>query len=70
MKMLRFENGKILRIFGDGGGYCILEDTLLPSDDEIDVLWQIFDQAFEAHELLRRDDALDGKARVQRENQF
>ena len=50
--MPRFENGKVLRIFGDGGSYCILEDTLLPSDDEINVLRHIFDQAFEAHELL------------------
>ena len=52
MKMLRFENGKIVRIFGDGGGYCILDDKLLACDDEINVLWDIFDQAFEAHELL------------------
>ena len=64
MKMLRFENGKILRIFGDGGGYCILDDTLLPSDDEINILRHVFDQAFEAHELLRRDDALDGQTCV------
>ena len=68
--MLRLENTQIFRILGDGGGNCILRDTLLPSNDEVNVLWQIFDQAFEAHELLRRDDALDGQARVQRENQF
>ena len=51
--MPRFENGKILRIFGHGGGYCFLEDTLLPSDDEINIFRHIFDQAFETHELLR-----------------
>ena len=64
MKMLRFENGKILRIFGDGGGYCILEDTLLPSDDEINILRHIFDQTFEAHELLRCDDTFDRQTGV------
>ncbi len=68
--MLRSENGEIVCIFGDGGSYCILGDTLLPSNDEINIFWQIFDQAFEAHQLLRCDDALDGQARVQRENQF
>ena len=68
--MLRLENTQIFRILGDGGGNCILRDTLLPSDDEINVLRQIFNQAFEAHQLLRCDDALDGQARVQRENQF
>ena len=62
--MLRFENGKIVRIFGDGGGYCILGDTLLPSYDEINILRHVFDQAFEAHELLRCDDALDRQTGV------
>ncbi len=62
--MLRMKNGEIMRIFGDGGGHCILRDMLLPSYDEIDVLWQIVNQAFETHELLRRDDALDGQASV------
>ncbi len=62
--MLRFENSKILRILGDGGGYCILEYTLLPSDDEIYILRQIFDQAFEAYELLRCDDTFDRQTGV------
>ena len=68
--MLRLENTQIFRILGDGGGNCILRDTLLPSDDKINVLGQFFDQAFEALELLRRDDALDGQARVQSKHQL
>ena len=59
-----------MRILGDGRRHCICRHALLPRDDEVDVLRQILNQARETHQLLRRDDALDRQARVQREDKL